>query len=434
MRVADDVVCPFCGCLCDDLRVTIDDNDVITRVDNACALGKTKMLHRMDDRLLVPEVRRDGKLERTTLEEAIDTAAQLLAESRRPLIYGLSSTENDAHRAVYRLAEMIGAVVDNTSSVCHGPSILGRQESGEPLASLGEVRNRAQLVIYWGANPLQAHPRHVRRFVRIPGEYIRDPRTERRMWVVDVRRSATARIADRFIKVEPGSDLEVIEALRALIKGRTLDVSEVGGVPIDELAEAAEELRSVEYGVLFYGLGLTQSRGRYRNIDAAIRLVRDLNRFGKWGMMPMRGHYNVTGANETSTWTTGFPFAVDYSRGYPRYQPGEYTAVDMLRHGEADLLLNIAADPAAHFPRDTVRRMRDIPIINIDPKRNLTSLMATVNIPAAMAGVECDGAASRMDELPLYLRKLVDPPEGVLPDRDIVRLIIERIEGAVDER
>jgi formylmethanofuran dehydrogenase subunit B len=175
-------------------------------------------------------------------------------------------------------------------------------------------------------------------------------------------------------------------------------------------------------------LGLTQSWGRHRNIDAAIRLIQDLNAHTKWGLMPMRGHYNVSGANKTATWVTGFPYALDFARGYPRFSPGEYTAVDMLARGEADALLNIAADPVAHFPRSAVAHISKIPVINIDPKINMTSQVAEVNIPAAIAGIECDGAATRMDGLPLYLRKVVEPPAGVIPDRDILRMMIKSLE------
>ncbi|MHA1652609.1 MAG: formylmethanofuran dehydrogenase subunit B [Candidatus Thorarchaeota archaeon] len=432
MTVIENVICPFCGCLCDDIRVTVE-NGAIVRADGACALGKTKFLNHTRDRLTTPTVRREGRLVETMLDESIEIAAQILLDARRPLIYGLSSTENDAHREAYRLAEVIGGVVDNTSSVCHGPSIIGEQESGEPLASLAEVRNRADLVIYWGANPLYAHPRHVNRFVRAPGEFVKDPKRDRQMWVVDVRETVTARVADRFVRLEPGSDLEVIEALRALVKGRKLDVKSVGSVPIDTLSDMAKSMKSARYGVVFYGLGLTQTRGRQRNVDAAVRLTQNLNRFTKWSMLPMRGHYNVTGANKTSVWTTGYPFAVDFSRGYPRYQPGEYTAVDLLRRREVDVLLNVAADPVAHFPRAAARHLRSITIINLDPKQNMTSLIASVNIPTAMAGIECDGAVARMDGLPLYLRQIVPPPPGILPDREVLRMIRERVEEAKEQ-
>jgi formylmethanofuran dehydrogenase subunit B len=418
-----DIICTFCGCLCDDIMIDVEGNKIIKNT-NGCAISKERFVGCMENRCLHPTVKGNT----VTLEKAIERVVEIITSSKRLLIYGLSSTENDAQREAYRLAELTGSVVDNTTSVCHGPTILGAQESGEATASLAETRHRADLVIYWGSNPAAAHPRHIPHYIRQPGEYIKDPKKDRQIWLVDVRETTTARMADRFVKINPASDLEVIQTLRALIRGIKLDVTEVGGISINELEEIATAMKNAKYGVLFFGLGLTQSWGRHRNIDAAIRLIQDLNAHTKWGLMPMRGHYNVSGANKTSTWVTGYPYAIDFARGYPRFSPGEYTAVDMLARGEADAMLNIAADPVAHFPRAAVEHLASIPVINIDPKFNMTSQLAEVNIPAAIAGIECDGAATRMDGLPLYLKKVIDPPEGVIPDRDILRMMIKSLE------
>lgn len=418
-----DVPCTFCGCLCDDIIIEVE-GDTIVKNTNGCPISKERFVGRMENRRLQPTV--SGKT--VTLEKAVERAVEIIASSKRLLIYGLSSTENDAQREAIRLAELTGSVLDNTTSVCHGPTILGAQESGEAAAALAEVRHRSDLVIYWGANPAAAHPRHIPHYIRQPGEYIKDPKKDRQIWLVDIRETTTARMVDRFIRIEPGTDLEVLQTIRALLRGIKLDVTEVGGISVAELEEVATAMKTAKYGVLFFGLGLTQSWGRHRNIDAAIRLIQDLNAHTKWGLMPMRGHYNVSGANKTATWVTGFPYALDFARGYPRFSPGEYTAVDMLARGEADALLNIAADPVAHFPRSAVAHMSKIPVINIDPKINMTSQVAEVNIPAAIAGIECDGAATRMDGLPLYLRKVVEPPAGVIPDRDILRMMIKSLE------
>lgn len=35
---AKDVVCTFCGCLCDDIILTLDENRIV-RVERACANG-----------------------------------------------------------------------------------------------------------------------------------------------------------------------------------------------------------------------------------------------------------------------------------------------------------------------------------------------------------------------------------------------------------
>lgn len=428
--IFENVPCPFCGCLCDDIRLEVVDNTIVKN-ENGCAISKAKFLNRNEDRYLKPFIRSNGEVHNVTLKKAINRAVELIASSRRLLVYGLSSTENDAHREAYKIAETAGGVVDNTSSVCHGPTVLGRQESGDVAGSLAEVKHRADLVIYWGSNPQFAHPRHLARYVRVPGEYMKNPKQNRKVWVVDIRKTISAGVADEFIKIAPGKDLEVLSSLRALVRGHELDVQEVGGLSIGHLSEIAEKMKQAKYGILFFGLGLTQSAGKYRNIDAAIRLIQDLNNFTKFSMLPMRGHYNVAGANKTSTWQTGYPYAVDYSRGYPRYQPGEYSTVDLLARGEVDVLLNIAADPAAHFPLDVVKHLGRIPIINIDPKRSMTSLLAEVNIPTAIAGIECDGAAVRMDGLPLYLQKIVEPPEGLLPDREVLRMIHESLVGVL---
>jgi formylmethanofuran dehydrogenase subunit B len=425
-EVFENQVCPFCGCLCDDIRIEVENGKVIKN-ENGCAISKAKFLNHHHDRIESPSIKESA----VSLDDAVDRAVEILASAKRPLIYGLSSTENDAHREAYKIAETIGGVVDNTASVCHGPTILGAQESGEAAGSLAEVKNRADTIIYWGSNPQFAHPRHLSRYVRAEGEYIGDPKADRKIWVFDIRKTVSANLADEFVKLAPGADLEFIGALRAAVRGHALDVEEVGGVSMEKITEIAEALKGAKYGILFFGLGLTQSKGRHRNIDAAIRLIQDLNSYTKWNMMPMRGHFNVAGANKTSTWQTGYPFAVDYARGYPRYQPGEYTAVDMLVNKEADAMLNIAADPAAHFPRAAITHMSAIPVINIDPKRNMTSLMAEVNIPVALSGIECDGAAVRMDGLPLYLKKVVEPPPGVLPDRDVLRMIHDKLKKVV---
>jgi formylmethanofuran dehydrogenase subunit B len=67
--------------------------------------------------------------------------------------------------------------------------------------------------------------------------------------------------------------------------------------PWQYLQELVDAMINCQFGVIFFGMGLTQSAGKFRNIDVAISLVRDLNMRTKFVIMPMRGHFNVTGAN-----------------------------------------------------------------------------------------------------------------------------------------
>jgi hypothetical protein len=174
---------------------------------------------------------------------------------------------------------------------------------------LGQVKNRADLIVFWGCNPAEAHPRHALRYSsNVPGKFTPEGRTGRKVVVVDVRETRTAKNADKFVLIRPGSDYEVFSALRMLVAGKGEFVpDEVGGVPKAELASLADFLKSARFGAIFFGLGITHSRGRYKNIDNALSLVAELNAHTKFVVMPMRGHYNVTGIGQVMAWETGFP-------------------------------------------------------------------------------------------------------------------------------
>lgn len=471
MTVVTGVTCPVCGSFCDDIELVVEDN-VITDVRKACAMGAAKFLNYATHRNLKPLVRKNGELVEASIDEAVGRAAKILAGATYPILYGWSNTSCEATRVGLELAEEVGGVIDNTSTVCHGPSILSVQDVGISSCTLGQLRHRADLIFYWASNPWSAHPRHIERYTmfsegrfqkstwrgylsRLRGIVSRKrlqraanlvlrrdvfaaPEVEhrlpysmfqkkRKMVVVDVRKTRTAEAADYFLQVEPNKDYELLQAFRVLIRDEELDVDKVAGVPVEILEEVADIMVGCDLGVLFFGLGLTMSEGKLRNVDAALNLTRDLNQRTKFLIMPMRGHYNVTGVNVVFTWQTGYPYAVDFSHGYPRYNPGETSVIDILCHDEADASLIVASDPVAHFPRMAAQNLVKNPLIAIDPEVTPTTLMADVVFPSAFVGIETEGTAYRMDHVPLPLKKIVEPPKTCLPDQEILQRILHKV-------
>lgn len=474
-KVINNVVCPICGCLCDDLEVTIENNEIV-KMKNGCAICEAKMVHgyKSEERILQPHIRKDGKLVPVSMDEAIKKAAQILTDAKSPHLFGWSSTVGEAQRIGVEMAEELGSTLDNCCSVCHGPSVMATQEIGIPAATLGQIRHRADLIIYWACNPWASHPRHVERYTaftdgRFEGsewksymnkmkagasrkkmdiaskrisrvEASINPQVElngpppqtlqkpgRKMIVVDVRKTMSAEAADYFLQIEPNRDYDVIEALRCLVQDKELDVEKVGGVPVEYLKEIADAMMNCEFGVIYFGLGMTQSLGRFRNIEVAIALARDLNKKTKFIISPMRGHFNVTGANTVFAWQTGYPYAIDFSQGYPQYNPGENTCIDVLRHGDSDALMVIASDPGAHFPKAAMENMIKHPIITINPDWNAISRLGDVVFPTQWCGIEYEGSAYRMDSVPITLKKVVEPPKGILTDEELLTRILAEI-------
>ncbi|MBN2318933.1 MAG: formylmethanofuran dehydrogenase subunit B [Acidobacteria bacterium] len=403
----DHVVCAFCGCVCDDISVTVE-GDRITKAKNACVLGKSWFLSHGTPSDL-PVARIEGKP--VSLDRGIEEAARCLANARYPLIYGLSSTSCEAQRKAVALAEVLGGCIDCCTSVCHGPSGMALQGVGEPTCTLGEVKNRADLIIYWGSNPAESHPRHMARYAVTPkGMFVPDGRKGRTVVLIDVRRTPSARAADIFLQIKPGKDFEVLWALQALANGQKPDEISIEntGLTYEQLTGLADRMMHCKFGVIFVGQGLTQTRGKHFNTSAVFLLVRALNRHVKFALIPMRGHGNVTGIDNVLAWQTGYPFGVNFSLGYPRFNPGEYTVVDLLSRGEADAALVVAADPISSLPGKAARRLAEIPLVSLDTHDSETTRSARIAFTTSTAGIHAEGTVYRMDNIPIHLRKVMD--------------------------
>jgi len=322
--------------VCDDLKVRVAGNRIVA-AEGACFLAEPWFLDQGASDS--PPALIDGK--GAELEAAIERAAMILSESRAPLIYGLSRSSTPGQRAAVCLADRLGATIDTTASTCHAPSIMALQSVGESTSTLGEVKNRADLVIYWGSNPLESHPRHMQLFVDSAGMFVPGGRRNRHLIVVDVKQTETAELADTFIKIKPGGDFELIWALRLLcqqgLEANSLNqespldlLKDIAGVPLEQIQSMAQRMMRCDYGGVFFGLGLSSQNTAHTSVEALLRLVTDLNAHTRFVVRRMRVPGDVAGADSVLCWQTGFPFSVNLSRGYPRFNPGEYTAATLL--------------------------------------------------------------------------------------------------------
>ncbi len=410
IKIVKDATCTFCGCVCDDMELTVDlDEHRITKAKKACVLGRAWFYeHTLEDR---PVVLIDGK--EASLEEGIETAAQILVDAKFPITYGLSDSPCEAQRVAVDIMDTINGNIDTTTSVCHGPSGMAFQGVGESTATLGEIKNRADLVIYWGGNPAESHPRHFTKYAVTPkGMYIPNGKKDRTVVLVDVRRTPSTPVADIFVQIKPGKDFEVIWALRALVKGKKIskNIEEETGVSRDLLDDLVNRMKNAQYGVLFLGMGLTMTRGRHFNSGAIYSLAADLNEYTHFVAKPVRGHGNVTGADNVVSWQTGYPFGVNFNRGFPRFNPGEFTTSDVLARGEADAAMIIASDPASNFSKKAIEHLKKIPVITLDAKETHTTKISKVRFAVATYGINTGGTVYRMDDVPISLRPAFDSP------------------------
>ena len=248
------------------------------------------------------------------------------------------------------------------------------------------------------------------------------------MVLVDIRETKSAKAADTFLQVRPGKDFELITILRAMIKDQRVTDAQIEetGMTREILNKLVDQMKNCKFGCMFFGMGLSMTRGKHMNSAALLTLAAELNAFTKFVAMPMRGHGNVTGADVIMRWQTGYPFGITFNRGYPRYNPGEFSTVDVLVRGDCDAAFIIGADPGATMPQPAIEHLKRIPTICLDPHITHTSKLARVHITTAPQGIAAPGTAYRMDELPLPLKPALKSPYP--SDEEVVRRINEAIQ------
>ena len=380
-----DATCAGCGCACDDIEATVADGRL--SVKRTCELGDAWFA----ERAAGPIASIEGRA--ASVDEAADAAAAILTQARAPLVYGLGQTSCEAQRQAVALADALGAIVDPGGGSGAG---LAHQAIGSSTATFGEIRDRAELVVAWRADPAVTNPRLLGR-LRLD----RAARGSRALVVVDERHTATAEEADAFVELDVAQDFQALWALRALVARAPLDRDRTGETPFQPLEALAERLLGAEHVAVLYGDRVAGDEGIAL---ALLSLVRDLSRERHTVSLGLRREGNARGAEDVLAWQTGFPAAVSFARGYPRANPGELSAAVLLERGEVDAALVVASDPLAHLPAPAAQRLRELPTVVVDARATATAKAARVAFATAADGIEVAGTVHRMDGVPIPLR------------------------------
>jgi formylmethanofuran dehydrogenase subunit B len=404
----ESLVCPGCSCLCDDLDVTLEDGRIVA-VANVCLWGagkflSTKKFHTKSprSRLTAFQVRRRGRWQEVSYERALEEAANLLTKARRPLVFGLTNSGVWAQEAALRLARGFKARLEPGDLGFMAPFYQAVKVHGLFWAPLEVIRDEADTVLFWGANPIHSAPRHLVRYaVFARGRFTERGVEDRRVAAVDIYPTELSHFCRPFIQVQPGQELALAEGLTARLTGRTAETAAVSGV-----SELADFLAQTAYGVMFLGRGVSYGPPR-ELVERLASLVAWLNRKRPFALLPLPGDFNSAGLYHLLLQELGSPGAPDFRTGgevVSHLTPVDFQEVDAILVAGADLLWFLRDEQIQDLKR------RQVPMVVLSPFTNRTTAQAAALFPVALEGVEVDEVAYRLDGLPVPLQAPLSSP------------------------
>ena len=328
--------CSYCGVGC-NLEASIKDGKVVaidtpkeTEVNagHTCIKGRYAFgFYDHPDRLRSPLIKRNGKFEEASWDEAYDyikvKLEKIKNENGPDAIAGISSARC-TNEENYVFQKMIRAVVgtnniDCCARICHSPTAWGMQQTFGTGAATNSTEDiyHADLFLVIGANPTNAHP--------VTGAKIKQQVMKgKKLIVLDPITTDLAKLADYHIRLRPGTNVAVLNMmLYYIVKGNLLNkefvenrtegfeefLNHINGLDIDHLAsvagvdkqlvkEAAIAYATAKNSMEFHGLGVTEHEQGSKTVMLIADLAMITGNIGRRGVgvNPLRGQNNVQGA------------------------------------------------------------------------------------------------------------------------------------------
>ena len=475
--------CAYCGVGC-SFKAGLRNGRVVQMVPaddgpsnhgHACMKGRFGWTYiYAKDRLKTPLLRQGDQWREISWDAALDWAAKEFTRIKNtsgPDALAAISSSRGTNEENYLFSKFMRCVigtnhVDNCARVCHSATVTGMMETLGTSAATNSIADFDQtgLIMVVGANPTESHP--------VIGARIKQAvRRGVPLIVVDPRRTELARLATLHLQLKPGTNVALLngmghviaeEALLddAFVASRTEGVEEwlktvkpctpeaterITGVPAELIREAARHYATSGASLCVHGLGVTEHRWGSHGVIALCNLALATGNIGRpgTGINPLRGQNNVQGASDMGCLPTYF---AGYQRLDDPHLAARHQAVtgrplptargmktpdmwDAALAGRLKGLWIIGYDVAQTDPN--LKKVRQALsslefLIVQDLFLSETAKLAHLVLPGA-SFLEKDGTFTNLERRIQRVRKVVDPPDGILPDWQVVCEVATRM-------
>ncbi len=390
------LTCPFCSLLCDDLRA----EQIADPARLSCPLARERYTK------VLAETAGDAYVNGNPVgpRAAIEAASMLLRGASRPL-FGGSSGDVAAMRALLGLAETTGGIVDHL----HAPAMLRNlqilQSNGWMSANFGELKQRADLVVVLDSDLFARHPRLIERFIAPDASLHKG--SHRPPQVITIGGPAMDlpdSIAAQHVDIELEHLGEMLNVLRCLLHERPLENSAIAPATIERLRPLLAAMREAHYGMVMWSAQSFDFEHADLTVHAAVELVAELNQHTRFACLPLLAGDGAATLQQVAAWKCGFPVRIGFDYGGPVYDPYHHDPARLLANGEADLLFWLSSFQDAAPPQC------DLPTVVLGRPQSAHAEAVDVFIPVGTPAIDHHGYLFRGDG------NAVIPAQGV---RDI---------------
>jgi formate dehydrogenase alpha subunit len=476
--------CNYCGVGCNFdfnikdgkiVKVTSNPESVVNGI-NLCVKGRFgyDYIH-SKDRLTTPLIKRNGKFEKASWEEAYQLISsrftQIKKESGSDSLAVLSSAKctNEENYLLMKFSRAVLGTnnVDHCARLCHSATVAGLAQafgSGAMTNSVKEIAN-ASVIYLTGSNTTENHPIIA---LEIKKAVIKNGA---QLIVADPREIELVKYATLWLRQRPGTDVALFNGLMNVIISEGLEdkefisertegyeelkntvlkyppevVEKITGVPADYIRKAARIYAAAPTVSLIYSMGITQHTTGTDNVLSTANISMLTGNVGKEssGVNPLRGQSNVQGACDMGALPdvySSYQKVIDpqirekFSKawGVELSDKVGLTVVEILNaayEGEIKGLFVMAENPAMSDPdlNHAIEALKKVEFLVVsDIFMSETAELADVVLPGVSIA-EKDGTITNTERRVQRIRKAVEPVGESKPEWQIICELAEEM-------
>ncbi len=482
--------CPYCGVGCqlelwiknDKIVRVLGYEDVMPNDGRLCVKGRFGYQYvSSPERLTQPLIKRNGKFEPISWDEALDFAAQKFLEIKskygKDALAGYASAkttneDNYIFQKFIRLA-FENNNIDYCTRLCHASTVTAMIKSIGDGAASNSIQDfeHANCLFVIGNNIIETHP--------ITATYVKRGRKKgQQIIVVDPKWTPLVKYAQVWLQPKLGTDVALINGIiHVIIKNDWIDknfitdrieggmiafsqlaqltnkytpehTESITGVPSHLIFEAASIYSQAEKAIVATGMGMSQQVTGTHNVFSLINMILICGKIGKEGsgINPPRGQNNVQGATDVGCSPIFYPGYIPIINNDNRKKVAKIWNIEIEKLSNKPGLTTLEVVKAAYDNKiKALYIMGENPLMS-DPNLNHTkeafkkldfmmvqdifmtetAQMADLVLPAT-AFAEKDGTTVSSDRRILRLRKAVNPPGEARQDWEIIYEIAKRM-------
>lgn len=468
-------ICPYCSCGC-GIYLVIEDGRIIgqepqhdhpVNEGGNCPKGRNayQFLY-AEDRLKTPLIRKGGKLQPASWDEALDLMASKFSEAK-PEEFGLLASGKNTNEDAYLLQKFTRAVmktnnVEYCGRLCHSSTAAGLGPAvGSGVMPISQLDiEKSDCIFIVGVNIKETFPLMARRVLIAR-------KNGAKVIILDPRRTVSVReLCDIHLQLRSSTDIAVLNALmkiildeglenKEFIKERTTGIEELRkhleamdltslvaltAIPLETLKEAAHTLAKAKTVTTIYNQGLNQHTTGTDSIKALASLALIVGQYGRpgAGLCPVRGQINGEGTGDMGCLNVFYPGFQHVSTGaHERFEkiwgvenlPGQPGLPYTKMIQQTKYMWIVGTNPMMAAPDiDNVKESlssKEFLVVQ-DIYLTETAQLADVVLPAS-TWVEREGTHAYVDRRVQKINQLIQAPGESKPDWWVVTQVAERM-------